>query len=77
MTPTLLDLAKPTLIADHAPCGCIKSDDHYLPCATCRAEMDADLAVIYGDEREYDWAYIRREAAVARRLAAAENDNAF
>ena len=79
MTPELLALARPALTADVAPCGCIKSDDHYLPCATCRAEMDADLAELYGADREYDAAYLRREEFASRRIAAdrAGDANAF
>ena len=63
-----------------APCGCIASPDHgYIPCAECRAEVDADLMEVYGDERtEYDAEWILRQQAVSRRIAAMQgSDHAF
>lgn len=50
MTDLIRALATPVPTAEIEPCGCLWSaDHHFVPCEACKAEVLADLAVVYGE----------------------------
>jgi hypothetical protein len=49
MTDLIRALATPVPTGEMEPCGCLMLPGyHFVPCAACKAEVNADLAEVYG-----------------------------